>query len=400
MSYPVSQPTYPGGTGHGIAYKPVTVVSVNTETRIAVTRDSFGKYDNVRCDIMRAKGNLPAPREQWLIDRQYGDWVFGAIITGGTEGVIIPQDNVTGLNEAQASTDERIVGIQNGTLGQIQGKGDILVGTQSGIATAQPAGGSGQYLCADPTKAAGLDYREGLALSAPLDGARAAGRYVGNTVSGQPSFGTFLAGDWVRDAAGYDWICTSGGTPGTWESKDYTAEQPGKHIWRYTGGSVAANVPVMATGFNNLTHAGIALRSGGTFSWRKTGRWAIHAMVESDCPDAGVFHSFFQFGSPNPVGIENTILRDRRYRPGNGAFTITTQVWNGLTPGANVPTPVTGTTGFPGAGAMTQSLSWAGWIYPQEALGAFSLNFYWACPSPTAPVTCDYRVGMEYLGPY
>lgn len=41
-------------------------------------------------------------------------------------------------------------------------------------------------------------------------------RYVGATTSGAPTSGTFSVGDFVIARNGKIWICTSGGTPGTW----------------------------------------------------------------------------------------------------------------------------------------------------------------------------------------
>lgn len=49
-----------------------------------------------------------------------------------------------------------------------------------------------------------------------LTGAVAASRYVGGTASGAPASGTFLTGDFVIDQTGKVWVCTAGGTPGTW----------------------------------------------------------------------------------------------------------------------------------------------------------------------------------------
>ncbi|HJQ08017.1 MAG TPA: right-handed parallel beta-helix repeat-containing protein [Candidatus Saccharimonadales bacterium] len=54
--------------------------------------------------------------------------------------------------------------------------------------------------------------------SALTTGATAATRYAGGTVSGAPSSGTFLLGDFVIDQTGNIWICTAAGTPGTWKA--------------------------------------------------------------------------------------------------------------------------------------------------------------------------------------
>lgn len=49
-----------------------------------------------------------------------------------------------------------------------------------------------------------------------LTGAVSASRLVGANATGAPTTGTFVTGDVATDHAGAAWICTSGGTPGTW----------------------------------------------------------------------------------------------------------------------------------------------------------------------------------------
>jgi hypothetical protein len=49
-----------------------------------------------------------------------------------------------------------------------------------------------------------------------LTGATAASRYVGATTSGSPASGTFATGDLSVDQSGNVWVCTAGGSPGTW----------------------------------------------------------------------------------------------------------------------------------------------------------------------------------------
>lgn len=51
---------------------------------------------------------------------------------------------------------------------------------------------------------------------AGLTGAVAASRWAGATTGGAPVTGTFLTGDFVIDQTGSVWICTAGGSPGTW----------------------------------------------------------------------------------------------------------------------------------------------------------------------------------------
>lgn len=49
-----------------------------------------------------------------------------------------------------------------------------------------------------------------------LTGATTATRYVGGTASAAPASGTFVTGDWIVTQAGSVYICTAGGSPGTW----------------------------------------------------------------------------------------------------------------------------------------------------------------------------------------
>src|SRR6185437_13971955 len=53
-------------------------------------------------------------------------------------------------------------------------------------------------------------------VSGGLTGAVAATRYAGATASGAPGSGTFATGDFVIDQTGKVWVCTAGGSPGTW----------------------------------------------------------------------------------------------------------------------------------------------------------------------------------------
>jgi hypothetical protein len=241
--YPVQQPVAVGERGVGMSYKGCTVLSVNTETRMALVRDAFGKIENVRCDIMHAKGNLPAQGEQWMLERKYGMWIFGAIVTGGTQGVVIPPDNVTGLNDTLTAADTRVTNVANDSLArdttlgnrattletntttQAQAKGDILAAPAAGQLQRLPAGTTNlQTLVPDSSTATGLAWKTPLALPVALTGATAAGRFVGYTTSGAPTSGTFLAGDYVQARDGHVWICTAAGSPGTWTSKSSANE--------------------------------------------------------------------------------------------------------------------------------------------------------------------------------
>ncbi len=53
-----------------------------------------------------------------------------------------------------------------------------------------------------------------------LTGATAGARFVGGTVSGYPTTGTFQVGDFVVDQSATVWICVAAGSPGTWSPSE------------------------------------------------------------------------------------------------------------------------------------------------------------------------------------
>ena len=82
----------------------------------------------------------------------------------------------------------------------------------------------GGALSADRTLAVVYGSTAGTALEgnqkgnpAGLSGATQATRYVGATTSGAPTTGTFAKGDFSISQGGNIYICTTAGTPGTWE---------------------------------------------------------------------------------------------------------------------------------------------------------------------------------------
>lgn len=267
--YPVQQPVAVGERGVGMSYKACTVLNVNTETRMALVRDAFGKIENVRCDIMHAKGNLPAQGEQWMLERKFGMWIFGAIVTGSTRGVEVPQENVHGLPEIITAYDDRMTNIaddslaRDTTLGtrattletnttvQAQAKGDILAAPAAGQLQRLPVGTTNlQALVPDSTTATGLAWKTPLALPVALTGATATGRFVGFTTSGAPTSGTFALGDYVQARDGHVWVCTAAGSPGTWASTTNQAATDLNQIRSQTyGGSARTQNPYCAVRF-------------------------------------------------------------------------------------------------------------------------------------------------------
>lgn len=105
-----------------------------------------------------------------------------------------------------------------------------------------------------------------------LPGTQGGSRLAGGTTSGQPAEGTFAAGDVVTDLAGAIWVCTVGGTPGTWASAAGTGGPPSGAA----GGDLGSTYPNPTV---TATHLGspLPLAQGGTSA--ATQQAAINALL-------------------------------------------------------------------------------------------------------------------------
>ncbi len=86
----------------------------------------------------------------------------------------------------------------------------------------------------------------GVMLSASgMAGSTAATRWAGGTTTGAPTTGTYAVGDWIVTQDGRMWICTSAGTPGTWQ-------QPSPPLSFGSAGNIAALAATAAAGASGL----------------------------------------------------------------------------------------------------------------------------------------------------
>ena len=92
-------------------------------------------------------------------------------------------------------------------------------------------------------------------------GATTSTKYAGGTASGAPGSGTFTAGDWIVTTGGDLYVCTSGGTPGTW-SRVGSYLLGANNTW---SGTNAFNNAITGSGTINLTGTGTG-SVGGTFT--------------------------------------------------------------------------------------------------------------------------------------
>ena len=78
MSSPIT-PTLPGSSSYGLAWKQVTVLSV--DGNVAQVRDQLSQTFWMDRTNLRAKGDPPQVGETWIVDRSYlNDWTFALIV--------------------------------------------------------------------------------------------------------------------------------------------------------------------------------------------------------------------------------------------------------------------------------------------------------------------------------
>lgn len=199
-----------------------------------------------------------------------GTW---AVPSGGGGGSTLTGDSDVSI----ATPSNNQVLTYNGTSGKWtnQTPASAPVATVFGRSGAVVAT-SGDYTAAEVTNAADKSAAAAQSftgnLSAPaivaagLTGAAAASRYVGATVSGAPTSGTFAVGDFVIDQTGKIWICTT--APDSWTQGggsslllDTTA------IDIKALGSQSAGVSTKAAAADHVhPTTGLALLAGATFT--------------------------------------------------------------------------------------------------------------------------------------
>jgi hypothetical protein len=214
-------------------------------TTINGTLVNVEKYDSSANSVTLSGSIRGQASSSYSLTNQYqavtliyfnGSWwpVASGGSTSGSSAVFAP----TGLTGA--TTASRYVGATaSGAPGSgTFVKGDFIVDQTGAFWVCTTAGSPGTWTEV-VTPGAAADY-------APtgLTGATSASRYVGATASGAPGSGTFVTGDFVIDQTGAFWICTTGGSPGTW-TEVVTGKIPDIQ-WFTTPGTATWNKPTGA----------------------------------------------------------------------------------------------------------------------------------------------------------
>ena len=143
-----------------------------------------------------------------------------------------------------------------------------------------------------------------------LTGATAASRYVGATASGAPTTGTFSVGDFVIDQTGKLWICTAGGSPGTWTQVSggggggsgvntvTITSQTSSYTFALSDGGTEVDYNAASAGtFTIPTNASVAFPVGTVISCRQmgTGQLTIAAASGVTLNTANAFNTRVQY---------------------------------------------------------------------------------------------------------
>jgi hypothetical protein len=112
MTSGIQQPIGPGSSSYGLAWKAVTVISVDPSTNTAVVIDQLTKSFTMPLSAWRSKGLPPAQGEIWIVDQLYGKWRWVCMVAGGRpDGEVIHDSTIQALQSLyNASWDAGTIG--------------------------------------------------------------------------------------------------------------------------------------------------------------------------------------------------------------------------------------------------------------------------------------------------
>ena len=104
-----------------------------------------------------------------------------------------------------------------------------------------------------------INNRRIINMASPIWPTDAGTAYAGmSNVSGAPTTGTWVVGNWIIDSLGRTFYCTVAGTPGTWVQANVAPAFPGTNTQTLTS-TVAATAYTATTAVTHLTTAALAI---------------------------------------------------------------------------------------------------------------------------------------------
>lgn len=171
---------------------------------------------------------------------------------------------VTLTEDTSANWTSNNTVLSAGVIGQESNTGMLKIGdggtTWRNLAYFPADGRIDELVGLSPTAAAVLAQKGG---PLALTGATAPARFVGGTASGAPISGTFAVGDFIVDANGMFWVCTTAGTPGTWTRNGPTQLTTGLAT-TVTAGGTTENPTVSV---NSLVAPPVPLLPSGSYAF-------------------------------------------------------------------------------------------------------------------------------------
>jgi hypothetical protein len=187
----------------------------------------------------------------------------------------------------------------------------------------------------------GVPATPALAVSG-LTGAVSASRYVGATASVAPTTGTFTAGDWVVTLTGKIYVCTTGGSPGTWT-------QVG------AGGAASMTIqevdgtPSVSATTLILPNGTLVDNGGGSVTYTPAGGGSLTSAMNQLSADVTMTTGGTYYDGPSlSLGAGTWLLTASVAWDGNGnAFKASAKLWDGTTVAASAQVVNRGTASEP-----------------------------------------------------
>jgi hypothetical protein len=221
----------------------------------------------------------------------------GATITAGgltvTAGGLSVASGTTAVQALTVAGNETV----SGTLG-VTGATTLTGGVSGAMAATGAVSG---------TTVTGTGEVTGTDMNATgLTGAVAGARFVGATTSGAPGSGTFVAGDFVVDQTGIMWVCTVGGTPGTWNSIGGVTDTAWTNVPSLSGSWVNSSPVPAYVRINGIVYLRGVIISGTI----NTAAFTLPAGYRPSAQTwwSNEFNGAFGYGSITPAGVVTPVL--------------------------------------------------------------------------------------------